>query len=286
MTAKFTLSAFGDEIADDLDKQLGLLKKLEIGCLEVRGVWGKNILDLTDDEAQRVAGACRQAGVRVSAVGSPIGKSPLAEAPERALDQLQRIFQLAEVLGTRMVRVFSFYPPDTRTNAAYDRYIDASAARLGELASVASDEGFTLLLENEKEIVGDTLARCHALLTAVDSPNLRFAWDPANFVQVDERNPTTRGWPHLGEYVAHVHVKDARLGSGAVKAAGQGDGEVGLLLTKLRDAGYVGLLALEPHLAIAGHSSGFSGVEGMTYAVATLRSLMAELGCEEVRPES
>ncbi len=285
MTAKFTLSAFGDEIADDLDDQLALLQKLEVGCLEVRGVWGKNILDLADDEAQRVAGACGNAGVRVSAVGSPIGKSPLADPPERALDQLRRIFQLADIVGTRRIRVFSFYPPDTSTNAAYDRYVDAAAARLGELASLAKDEGFTLLLENEKEIVGDTLARCHALLTAVDSPNLRFAWDPANFVQVDERNPTTRGWPLLDDYVAHVHVKDAQLGSGDVKAAGQGDGEMGLLLTKLREAGYVGLLALEPHLAIAGHSSGFSGVDGMTYAVAALRSLMAELGCEEVRSE-
>ncbi len=286
MMAKFTLSVFGDEIADDLDDQLALLQKLEVGCLEVRGVWGKNILDLADDEAQRVAVVCGNAGVRVSALGSPIGKSPLADPPERALDQLRRIFQLADIVGTRRIRVFSFYPPDTSTNAGYDRYVDAAAARLGELASLAKDEGFTLLLENEKEIVGDTLARCHALLTAVDSPNLRFAWDPANFVQVDERNPTTRGWPRLDDYVAHVHVKDAQLGSGDVKAAGQGDGEMGLLLTKLREAGYVGLLALEPHLAIAGHSSGFSGVDGMTYAVAALRSLMAELGCEEVRPES
>jgi sugar phosphate isomerase/epimerase len=78
-----------------------------------------------------------------------------------------------------------------------------------------------------------------------------------------------------------VHVKDAVLADGSVRAAGEGDGQVPELLIKLRDSGYDGFLALEPHLAIAGHSSGFSGVEGMTYAVQTLRRLMAEHNCEE-----
>ncbi len=284
MSAKFTLSAFGDEIADDLADQLELLRKLEIGYLELRGLWGKNVLALDDAEARRVAGSCRDAGIQVSAIGSPIGKSALADPIEGEVENLRRIFKVAEIVGTRTVRVFSFYPPDTTTNADYDSYVGASAERLAVLAELAGKEGFTLLLENEKEIVGDTIARCQALLKSVDSPNLRFAWDPANFVQVDEAKATTHGWPMLGPYVAHVHIKDAVLGSGDVRAAGEGDGEVGLLLARLRDAGYQGMLALEPHLAIAGHSSGFSGVGGMTYAAETLRKLMADVECEEVRP--
>ncbi|MDI9550013.1 MAG: sugar phosphate isomerase/epimerase family protein [Chloroflexota bacterium] len=285
MTAEFALSAFGDEIADDLSDQLALLRKLEIGYLELRGVWGKNVLALDEDEAQRVAHSCREAGIRVSAIGSPVGKSALTDSIDNELDNLLRIFRIADTVGTRIVRVFSFYPPDTTTNTNYDSYVGASAERLAALAKLAESEGFTLLLENEKEIVGDTIARCQALLKAVDSPSLRFAWDPANFVQVDEANATTRGWPLLGGYVAHVHVKDAVLDSGDVRAAGEGDGEVGLLLARLRDVGYQGMLALEPHLAIAGHSSGFSGVEGMTYAAETLRKLMADVGCKESLPE-
>lgn len=283
MAAKFTLSAFGDEIADDLSDQLKVLRQLEIGFLELRGVWGKNVLGLDDAEARRVGDLCTDAGIRVSAIGSPVGKSRLTDPADREIQNLKRIFRLAELVGTRTVRVFSFYPPDISSNVAYDRYVEDAAERLSAMADMAEDEGFDLLLENEKEIVGDTLARCHALLAAVDSPRMRFVWDPANFVQVDEAMVTTRGWPLLGSYVAHVHVKDALLGSGDVTAAGKGDGEVGLLLSKLRDAGYQGMLALEPHLAIAGHSSGFSGVGGMTYAVETLRGLMAEIGCEEVR---
>lgn len=281
--AHFTLSAFGDEIADDLAEQLKLLNELEIGYLELRGVWGKNVLALTDDEARQILRQCEGAGVKVSAIGSPIGKSRLADSIEYEACNLERIFSVAQIVGTRLVRVFSFYPPDTSSNAGYDVYVEAASERLGVLARMAEREGFTLLLENEKEIVGDTLARCHKLLDAVASPALRFAWDPANFVQVYEANVTARGWPMLGSYVAHVHVKDALLESGDVRAAGQGDGEVGLLLAKLRECGYAGFLALEPHLAVAGHSSGFSGVEGMTFAAQTLRGLMAEYGCTEVR---
>jgi hypothetical protein len=60
------------------------------------------------------------------------------------------------------------------------------------------------------------------------------------------------------------------------------DGQVQELLAALAAAGYQGVLALEPHLAIAGRSGGFSGVEGMTIAVKALRKLMSETGCQEI----
>lgn len=62
---------------------------------------------------------------------------------------------------------------------------------------------------------------------------------------------------------------------------GAGEGHVRELLSALRDRGYRGFLPLEPHLTIAGHSSGFSGPDGMAMAVEALRGLMAELGCGE-----
>jgi sugar phosphate isomerase/epimerase len=156
--------------------------------------------------------------------------------------------------------------------------VDQAIEKLSALAEVAAAEDIQLVLENEKDIVGDTIARCHAILKGVDSPHLRFAWDPANFVQVGEERVTERGWPLLGDYVSYVHIKDSSLADGSVKAAGEGDGQVGELLIHLREAGYQGFLALEPHLVVAGHSTGFSGVTGMTYAVEKLRQLMVE--CE------
>jgi sugar phosphate isomerase/epimerase len=277
--AQFTLSAFGDEIAVNLYDQLRVLNELNIGYLELRGVWNKNVLELDDEEARKVRALCDQHGVRVSAIGSPIGKSPIGEPIADDVARLERIMRTGEIVGTRSVRVFSYYPAE---GDDMDALVPAVAARLATLAARAAQEGYELLLENEKGIVGDTISRCAALLQSVGAPNLRFAWDPANFVQVDEAHATDDGWPLLGSQVGHVHIKDARLADGSVHPAGQGDGQVPELLTRLKDAGYVGYLALEPHLAIAGHSSGFSGPDGMAHAAKTLRAVMAATGCVEV----
>ena len=279
--ATFTISAFGDEIAADLNEQCRVLNELRIGYLELRGAWGVNVLKMSDAEVDRVQATLAAHNIRVSALGSPVGKSPLLDPIENEVANLQRLGQIAHKLGTRHIRIFSFYPPDTSSHAAYDQYVDQAIASLARLAAEAEKLDLLLLLENEKGIVGDTVARCHRILQAIDSPHLTFAWDPANFVQVGEAKVTEDGWPLLSPHTGYVHIKDAKL-DGAVKAAGEGDGQVADLLTRLKAKGYQGMLALEPHLAVAGHSSGFSGPEGMAYAAKKLREVLAATGCVEV----
>lgn len=280
-SAKFVLSAFGDEIADDLHDQLKALRELRVDYLELRGAWGKNVLHFDGDDVASVRQACAEHGIGISCIGSPVGKSPIVAPIEHELTNLRRIFQVAEALDTQLVRVFSFHPPETNRNAGYNAYLDQATSRVSQMAELAEREGYYLMLENEKGVVGDTMARCHAILSGVDSPHLRFAWDPANFVQVGETQPTERGWPLLGAFVGHVHIKDARLADGSVTPAGEGDGQAGELLSKLQDNEYRGFLALEPHLSIAGASGGFSGPDGMARAVDALRKLMAERGLVE-----
>ena len=280
--ATFTLSAFGDEINSDLKAQLQTLRDLRIGGLELRGAWGVNVLKLSDEQASAVRKLCDEYGINVSCLGSPLGKTPILDSIEKEVANLARLFEIGRAVGTHRIRIFSFYPPDTSANVGYDAYVDQSATRLARLTAVAAKEDFLLLLENEKDIVTDTPERCQAVLAKVNSPHLRFAWDPANFVQVGVAGPTTRGWEMLKSYIAYIHVKDAVLADGVVRPAGEGDGQVKELLIRLMDMGYRGVLALEPHLQIAGHSGGFSGAEGMNIAAAALRKLMAQVGCQEV----
>ncbi len=283
--ARFTLSAFGDEIAPDLQEQLKLLNELNIHYLDLRSAWGKNVLAFDADETGRVKRLCGEYGVKVACIGSPIGKTPLADPVERDLANLDCLIEIAAALDCRRVRIFSFYPADTSTNAHYDRYVDDVIARLARLAEKAQAADIELLHENEREIVGDTIARGHALVSGVNNPHLRFLWDPANFVQVGETRVTERGWPVLGEWTTYIHIKDARQGDGSVCPAGQGDGQIRELLQTLVAQDYEGFLSLEPHLAAAGRSGGFSGTAGMTTAVEALRTLMQETGCVEVLRE-
>ena len=224
--ATFTLSAFGDEIDNDLTMQLRTLRDLHVGGLELRGAWGTNVLKMNDGQAATVRRLCDEYGIKVCCLGSPIGKTPILDPIENEEANLKRLFEIGRAVGTRRIRIFSFYPPDTSTNAGYDAYVPQSIERLARLTELAAKGDFLLLLENEKDIVTDTPERCHAVLEKVNSPRLRFAWDPANFVQVGVDGPMMRGWNLLKSYIAYVHVKDALLADGSVRPAGEGDGQV------------------------------------------------------------
>jgi sugar phosphate isomerase/epimerase len=282
MTAKFKLSAFGDEICDDLAEQLGTLVDLRITQLDLRAAWGKGVTTLSDAEIATIRQMCSTFGITISCLASPVGKTPLVDPIQFEQERLERLVAIGNSLDTNLVRIFSFYPPDMSTNLHYDQYIPEVIERLAHLTRLAESEGFILLLENEKGIVTDTPERCRSVLEGVHSPALGCVWDSANYVQVEVATPVERGWAGLEPYLQYVHIKDALLADGSVTPAGEGDGQLPELLKALKAKNYQGTLSLEPHLKIAGHSSGFSGPDGMQIAASALRKLMKELGCREV----
>jgi len=271
------ISAFGDEIAVDFEEQLRVLNALEIPLIDIRAAWGVNCAQFTDEHIARITDLCARYDVAVSCMGSPIGKSPITDPIAIESERLKTIGETARRLGTRNIRLFSFYPEHDVDEAALQLSID----RLGALSEIAGEQDLQLLLENEKGVVGDIPERCLRLMRAIDSPQLRFIWDPANFVQCGAVDQVDRWWDELHPYVGYIHIKDARLADNSVTVAGDGDGQLLKLLTRLRDSGYRGVLSLEPHLLEARHSSGFSGADGMKAAVGALRNLMAEAGIAE-----
>ena len=279
MTARFTISAFGDEIDDNVETQLKVLNDLSIRFLELRSAWGSNVLELADEQVGRLVELCEAHSIRVSCIGSPIGKSPIDGPIEKVVSDLNRIIDIAEMLGIDRIRVFSFYPEKDGLQA--DR-VEASISRLAVLADAARQRGAELLLENEGGLVGDIPERCRALVEGVNNPNLRYVWDTGNYPQMGFERSVDIGWPLLAEYTDRVQVKDCRIADGTITVAGSGDGQVRELLENLRDVGYSGFLALEPHLLVAGQRGGFSGAEGMKMAADALRRLIAEVGCQEV----
>ena len=274
MTTQFTLSAFGDEIDDDVEEQLRVLNELDIGYLELRSAWGTNVLELSDDEVRLLIELCDAHSVRVSCIGSPIGKSPIDRPIEKVVDDLRRILDIAKMIGTDRVRVFSFYP---EVGGRQAERVEESISRLGMMAEVAGERDVVLMLENEGGLVGDVPERCAALVGGVGSPNLRYVWDTGNYPQMGFARSVEIGWQLLAEHTVCVQVKDYRIADGTITVAGGGDGQVRELLENLRDVGYVGFLALEPHLLVAGQRGGFSGGDGMKMAAAALRGLMAEV---------
>ncbi len=271
------ISAFGDEIASDFEEQLQTLQKLKIGLIDVRGAWGVNCSQFNADHIQRINALCEQYKISVSCMGSPIGKSPIQDPIEVESERLKFIADVAHQLGTKNIRIFSFYPEADVTPEAMENSIQ----RLQKLTDLAESLDVLLLLENEKDLVGDLPERMLTIFKAIESDHMGFIWDPANFVQCGAEHQVDQWWDELNPYIAYIHIKDALQADGTVKPAGEGDGQVKELLAKLHETGYKGVLSLEPHLAIAGHSSGFSGADGMEVAVTALRKLMTEVGIQE-----
>ncbi len=113
---------------------------------------------LDDDDLTRVAQICASHGVKVACIGSPIGKSPIAEPIDFEADNLRRIFRVGEVVGCRNVRLFSFYPPDTSTNERYDEYV-ATANRAAADADGYGSSGGVHAASGEREGDRDRYAR-------------------------------------------------------------------------------------------------------------------------------
>lgn len=268
----WTLTGFADEISPDVDEQIAALARESMRWLELRGAWGKNVLDLSAEEVAAIKARLDRSGIGVSAIGSPIGKIPVSDPFPPHLVRLQRAIEIAHQLDATFVRVFSFFIPDGEDPAPY---ADEVLARMAEMARVAAAADVTLLHENEKHIFGDTPARCRQLLEAVDSPALRAAWDPANFVQCGVR-PFSEGYAALRPYIAYVHVKDALSASGKVVVAGAGNGEWRETIAALRASGFDGFFSLEPHLLKAEAFAGFSGPALWHTAAAAFTALLRE----------
>jgi sugar phosphate isomerase/epimerase len=287
MTDRWPLSAFADEIAVDLEEQVEVLCAHRVGHVELRSAWGINVVDLDADGLARAARVLGDAGVAVSAVGSPVGKAPIEGDFDDELVRLRAALAAADALETRLIRVFSFFIPEGR----YAEHRDEVLRRMAAMATEAQTNGFVLAHENESYIYGDTAERCRDLLDSVGSPALTLAFDPANFVQVGVR-PFSEAWPLLAAHVGHFHVKDAvtvdrgdappypapppeGLLMGSVRLPGQGEGELPELLAALAGNGYSGLLTIEPHLALTMPEA--TGAERFVAALEALRALVAGL---------
>jgi len=271
------LTGFADEVSPELDEQLDTLAQESISHMELRSVWNTNVLDLMDEELERVKSVAAQRGIGISSIGSPIGKVPVTDPFEPHLQRFRRALQAAHVMEAPYVRVFSFFIPEEQEPA---RYREEVIGRLGTLAGEAEESGVTLLHENEKEIYGDVPSRCVDILAGVGSPALRAAWDAANFVQCGINHPYTEGYVPLRPYLEYVHVKDALSGSGKVVPAGEGDGQLPETLSALHASGFDGFFSLEPHLASSGPYSGFSGPELFRKAAGVFKELLRKLEIE------
>lgn len=271
------LSAFADEVTEDFRSQVEFLAKERVGYIEPRFVNRKNIMDLNRSELDEARRMIRDHGLKVSAIGSPIGKVRLDEPFEPYLDKFKHAVDLAQFFETPFVRMFSYYAPQGKN---IDDYRDQVLERMAAKVQVVEGTDVTMVHENEAHIYGHTAENCADLIEAVGSDRLRLAYDPANFVWGEKiTNNVEACWPVMKPYVVHIHIKDWKLGAPDVGSLpGQGDGQIKELLAELAAMKYDGCMTMEPHLKTGGQFGGSTGPELFSKAIAAVRKLADQVG--------
>lgn len=244
---KVNIYAFADEACPQIDGQIKALLRNDLSGLEIRGVDGTNISDITLDKAREVKNKLDASGVSVFSIGSPIGKIGIDDDFDAHLDKFKHTLELANILGACNMRIFSFY-----VDGDADRYKDKVLKRMSRLAEASVGSGVTLCHENEKGIFGDVPERCLIIHEAI--PEIRAVFDPANYVQCGVN--TLDAYGMLKNYIEYMHIKDSRS-DGSIVPAGYGEGNVLKIVTDLIESGKTSF-TLEPHLAVF---EGLSGLE-------------------------
>ena len=263
MDPKLRIGAITDEFSPDPGPALDAMQGIGMTGAELRVVWGKNIMDLTDDELRQVKRMATDHGMEVISIASPVLKCVLPNAPDvdsrfqhdifaskhTYEDQprlAERAFEIAGITGAKIVRVFSYWrtvEPEKCFNAAVDALIG-----LGEQAA---PHGLIIGLENEHACNIATASEAARALAAVSHPSVKLVWDPANSLCAGE-SPYPQGYALLPKNrIVHVHTKDCHmeghkpvwgpLGTRSIDWKGQ-------IAALLKD-GYTGWLSLETHWA-------------------------------------
>ncbi len=270
----WTLSGFADEISPDLDEQIEVVTGLGLKYIEFRTAWDRNALDLDASQLRRAKDALDAAGLKVSSIGSPIGKIPITADNGPHLERMRRALDVAELLEAPYIRIFSYFIPEDENP---DQYRDEVISRMKDLVAVAEGTGITLIHENEKEIYGDIPRRCLEIVEAVNSPALKLTWDNANFVQCGV-HPFTEGYQLLSPHVDYLQVKDALFADGTVVPAGEGDGQFRESMRAFAADGFNGFASLEPHLQVGHSLGGFSGPDNWRRAHAAFVRVLQDEG--------
>ncbi|SRR5258706_252448 len=261
MTPKLRIAAITDEFSPDLAQALDAMKPIGMTGAELRVVGGQNIMNLSDDDLSRAKEQLDSCGFEVISIASPLLKCVLpgvSKVDTRFQQDVfaskhtfedqprltERAFAIARQMGAPIVRVFSYWRT-LQPEECLEPVVDA----LRKLADLAAKENLIIGIENEHACNIGTARETAKVLAALDHPNLKVVWDPANALVAGEK-PFPDGYRILDPArVAHVHAKDCRvedhkpewgpLGTRSVDWKGQ--------IAALLDDGYAGWLSLETH---------------------------------------
>jgi len=301
------LSGFADEAAyhKTAVEQFSVFAALGLQYYSIRfidiGSGVKNVMHLTPPEIKKIRNLQNEYGMKVSSIGSPIGKVKLKDVDDGTKNvyvpfkkylnrEVKKACQLAHAFDTKLIRGFSFYHPkgsDPRD------YLSQAADQLRQIAETCHSANLIFGLEVEANLVGSTGPLLAEIHRRVNHPAMLLVFDAGNIItqgystaEVFQQYLAVKpglGWMHIKDYrhprrvqkAGHIdedalaNFVPADLGDGAHKMILRDFSRVlPPLEKKLHRRGVPGVfLDLEPHVKGGGQFGGTSGPDGMGVAL-------------------
>lgn len=260
----FRLSVINDEITQDFDHACYVASHdFGLNWIELRGMWKKNITDLSADEVAQSQKILAKYKLRVTDIASPLfkvdwpGAPPSRHSPKGAQFNadytfkqqnalLERCIELCKEFKTDRIRCFDFWRLDD-----VKPYRKAMNEKLSEAAHTCAKHNLILLLENEMDCNTGSGKEAVETLKAVTEPNFMLNWDPGNSATFAGDVPYPTDYDLLPKHrIGHCHCKDTtRKPDGKWAWAPVGGGMidwVGQFRAFMRD-GYHYAVSLETH---------------------------------------
>jgi sugar phosphate isomerase/epimerase len=268
--SKFIISAFADEIDNDLEKQMDVLDQYNIKYIEMRSVNGKGLVEHSLEQVRDIKKQLDKRGFRVSAIGSPIGKIKITDDFEQHLDLFKHTIEIAKILETKYIRMFSFFMPKGEDSS---KYRDEVMYRWRKFIKEAKGSGLILLHENEDDVYGSNAEKCLDLHETLNCNYMKMTFDPGNFIFSNVED-CLEAYKVLKNHVAYIHAKDGLLKEKCFVPSGEGDGKMKEVFIQLYKDGFEGFVSIEPHLH--GNFPG-EGPELFGVACNALKKLLSEV---------
>lgn len=255
----FKLGVITDGISRDFEYALDTMVETGLEYVELQYLWEKQVGNLTDADVGRVKGLIDARNLKVSCISHhnlsalPVDTAVVAPAYRDHITTLQRCIDIAGVLGTNLVRIFSFRKEMVLFGAepivskgTWATLLD----RLEEPLHIAEDAGITLVIETaiSGNVTSALLAR--KLIDELDVPHLKVLWDPCSSLYCTEV-PYPDGYEVIREHIAHVHLKDGVVNLPAATfdfcamRQGQMEPYYNDIVDALKRDGYEGAISLE-----------------------------------------
>lgn len=224
---RYEFGVVTDEIDEDFARACSIAREEGMSYVELHSLWGKQVHELTDTELDRALRLTAENGLRTHLVCgmffrpfhlADLSLDEMESHPlfQEHMNRLERFITIAHKFKAPNIRTFGF-TRDVGGDNPSPRSPDGGGIDEETLAKIAKgiriacqrlqDEGLVLALENARSLYANTGGNMRLVLDAVQMPNLKIIWDPANAFVAGE-DPAV-GYQQVKGHIVDIHCKDA-----------------------------------------------------------------------------